>query len=165
MAENGLPLAEKSSVANCADGRHVSATLLCPVGEDERAAMQAGAGNAELIFVKKYLHSRRALIFRLSNRTSQAFFFDGLQILVHNGGALATLTDASGQRYTWETEALFRAEVQLDASVRLRGLATTRLYFADCERLFDIVMIATRRLRYINNILQQSVVRGAGGTS
>ena len=54
----------------------------------------------ELTFVKKWVRTRHAIFFRLSNRTVQVSFFDRTEIVLSSGARIITYLDKTGKRET-----------------------------------------------------------------
>ena len=54
----------------------------------------------ELVFVKKWVRTRHAIFFRLSNRTVQVAFFDRTELLLSSGARIITYLDKTGKRIT-----------------------------------------------------------------
>lgn len=78
-------------------------------GRDEatpaRGGGGQGAGGEPLTFLKKWLRTRNAILFRLSNRTVQVVFSDHTEILLSKDARVITFVDKNGKR---ETRALQR---------------------------------------------------------
>lgn len=89
---------------------------MCPamhVGPDEAACMSAGAAQSgsmplgSLVYMKKWVRTRRALLFRLSSRCMQACFLDGQNIIFHMDGAAVTVIDTNANRAAFTTASIF----------------------------------------------------------
>eukprot|EP00948_MAST-09A_sp_MAST-9A-sp1_P001428 g1428.t1 len=63
----------------------------------------------DLIFVKKWVRTRHAILFRISNRTVQVAFFDNTEIILSSEGRLVTYVDKVGKRMTTTLEIIMDA--------------------------------------------------------
>lgn len=88
-----------------------------------------GGPREGMVFVKKWVHAKHALLFRLSNRTVQVNFFDGTSVTVASDVPMVAFVDKTGRRSFHEL-----------ATVRESGRH-------DIER----------RLKYTKEILQQLI--------
>eukprot|EP01138_Halocafeteria_seosinensis_P014851 gb/GECG01015161.1/.p1 GENE.gb/GECG01015161.1/~~gb/GECG01015161.1/.p1 ORF type:complete len:793 (+),score=103.22 gb/GECG01015161.1/:1-2379(+) len=67
-------------------------------GSEEEAAIAKGSGTSDLTFVKKWIKTPDAILFRLSNRTVQVNFKDTSSIILCSESSLVTYADKSGNR-------------------------------------------------------------------
>jgi len=148
LVEGGLPVANPDSDLFVATGVAANGGVTVCVGSEEEASMSMGTGAEQLVFVKKYIRTRRAILFRLSNRTFQASFYDGVVLLLHTEGHLFTLTDAAGGRVTWDTSATLTAADDAEAA------GSTGAHV-------DRLLAAARRLRYVRDAIGQLATTAA----
>lgn len=57
--------------------------------------------NSDFVYVKKWLRTRHAVLFRLSNRTVQVSFFDNSDILLKNDALTIIYTNTIGEKKTY----------------------------------------------------------------
>ncbi|CAN0178158.1 unnamed protein product, partial [Ectocarpus sp. 8 AP-2014] len=69
-------------------------------GKGEEAVSAQGEGGEPLTFLRKWLRTRNAILFRLSNRTVQVVFADHTEILLSNEARVVTFVDKHGSRET-----------------------------------------------------------------
>jgi polo-like kinase 1 len=55
---------------------------------------------SDMIYVKRWLLTKQAMIFRLSNRTIQVCFFDQTEVILSSETKVVTFTEANGRRRT-----------------------------------------------------------------
>ena len=55
-------------------------------------------GNMEMIYLKKWVRTRHAILFRLSNRTVQVVFFDRSEVLLSSEARVITYVNKQGER-------------------------------------------------------------------
>lgn len=55
---------------------------------------------SDMVYVKRWLLTSRAMIFRLSNKTIQVCFLDGAEVILSSETKVVTYTDAKGKRLT-----------------------------------------------------------------
>lgn len=67
---------------------------------EERLAMAAGSSSSDMVFVKKWVRTRHAVLFRLSNRTVQVNFFDHTSIVLSSEARIVTYTNKHSVRST-----------------------------------------------------------------
>ncbi|CAM9188958.1 unnamed protein product [Sphacelaria rigidula] len=83
-----------------------------------RQARTAGSG-APLVFLKKWLRTRNAILFRLSNRTVQVVFSDHTEILLSEEARIVTFVDKEGSRQTQSLQRVL-LEQRYDVTKRVR---------------------------------------------
>lgn len=71
------------------------------------------------VYVKRWLKTRHAVIFRLSNKVVQVHFHDGTEIILSSEARLVTYTDAQRERKTFPLSTLVN-NPQVDVSKRLK---------------------------------------------
>ena len=76
-------------------------------------------GDEDLIYVKKWVRTRHAILFRLSDRTVQVVFFDHTELILSAGARLITYVDKHGDRTTFSLNNI-AAEANSEISKRLR---------------------------------------------
>jgi polo-like kinase 1 len=86
---------------------------------DEEAAITRGSGSSDLTFVKKWIRTPDAILFRLSNRTVQVNFKDTSSIVLCSESSLVTYADKSGNRSNHVLSKILH-EGRPDISRRLR---------------------------------------------
>jgi len=72
-------------------------------GKDEKdatAAPSGGAAGSGLVYLKKWVRTRHAILFRLSNRTVQVVFFDHTEVLLSCEARSVTYVDKERNRET-----------------------------------------------------------------
>eukprot|EP01061_Rhynchopus_euleeides_P040148 TRINITY_DN68986_c0_g1_i1.p1 TRINITY_DN68986_c0_g1~~TRINITY_DN68986_c0_g1_i1.p1 ORF type:complete len:247 (+),score=105.34 TRINITY_DN68986_c0_g1_i1:37-741(+) len=62
---------------------------------------QVGSSDADLVYIKRWLKTKYAIIFRLSNKSVQVSFFDGTEILLFSEARQVTYTDELGNSSTF----------------------------------------------------------------
>jgi hypothetical protein len=121
--------------------------LMMPVTPAESSAMAAAASSshagaagaaaaaAPLPWVRKWVRTKRAILFRLSNHTVQVCFIDGVSLLLQppsmaaggSGGAgaagLTVVLDGQGRRLLYDTAATLRAATLIAHDRRGTGAA------------------------------------------
>ena len=73
----------------------------------------------DLIFVKKWVRTRHAILFRISNRTVQVAFFDNTEIILSSGAKAVTYVDKEGKRKTCSLKKVMAAN-RPDIAKRLK---------------------------------------------
>jgi len=81
--------------------------------------MARGSALANMTFVKKWVRTRHAVLFRLSNRQVQVNFFDHTSLLLSSRARLVTFTDKNHKRTTDTLANIMRSE-RSDVSKRLQ---------------------------------------------
>jgi polo-like kinase 1 len=71
------------------------------------------------VYVKRWLRTRHAVIFRLSNKTVQVCFFDHTEIILSSEARLVTYTDQHGHRNTYSLKTIMR-DPQPELAKRLK---------------------------------------------
>jgi len=66
-----------------------SISLACDTERDQ---------HPEMPFLKKWVRTKQAVLFRISNRTVQIVFFDGSQVLLSSHGRVITFVNKTGER-------------------------------------------------------------------
>jgi polo-like kinase 1 len=61
-----------------------------PANDYELESRARGSGASSMTFVKKWIRTRHAILFRMSNRTVQIRFFDGTEIILTSHGNVVT---------------------------------------------------------------------------
>jgi len=87
----------KKSFENCAFNGACSSiqfgessiSLACDTERDQ---------HPEMPFLKKWVRTKQAVLFRISNRTVQIVFFDGSQVLLSSHGSVITFVNKTGER-------------------------------------------------------------------
>jgi polo-like kinase 1 len=78
--------------------------------KDEVDSLKAGSGDENMIFVKKWVRTRHAILFRMSNRTVQVAFFDKTEIILASQAKLVTYVDKSRKRTTYSLYEITRSK-------------------------------------------------------
>ena len=78
--------------------------------KDEIDALKAGSGDQSMIYVKKWVRTRHAILFRMSNRTVQVAFFDKTEIILASQAKLVTYVDKSRKRTTYSLYEITRSK-------------------------------------------------------
>jgi polo-like kinase 1 len=86
------------------------------IKEEEQSS---GYNHEKDVYVKRWLKTRHAIIFRLSNKVVQVHFHDGTEIILSSEARLVTYTDARGERKTFPLSTLVN-NPQVDVSKRLK---------------------------------------------
>jgi serine/threonine protein kinase len=146
IAENGLPVANQTAEIFSSNGTAANGGVPLAAGPEEQASFLAGTGADDLVFVKKYVRTRRALLFRLSNRSFQASFYDGQTVLVHEEGRYVTFADAAGMRTSYDVASLLLAANAIDV-----GSIPASTSAAETSKIMD----CARRLRYTRDVIAQ----------
>ena len=81
--------------------------------------MEAGSASSNMTFVKKWVRTRHAVLFRLSNRQVQVNFFDHTSLLLSSRARLVTYVDKQHNRTTQRLADIMAAE-RTDISKRLQ---------------------------------------------
>ena len=63
-----------------------------------------------MIYVKKWVRTRHAILFRMSNRTVQVAFFDKTEIILASQAKLVTYVDKSRKRTTYSLYEITRSK-------------------------------------------------------
>eukprot|EP00756_Hemistasia_phaeocysticola_P017739 Hpha_TRINITY_DN15552_c1_g6::TRINITY_DN15552_c1_g6_i1::g.106390::m.106390/K06631/PLK1; polo-like kinase 1 len=79
----------------------------------------APAQPRDLVYVKRWLRTDRAVIFRLSNKSVQVCFFDKTEIILSSEARLVTYTDESGARSTFSLSSMI-SHPQQEIAQRLK---------------------------------------------
>lgn len=73
----------------------------------------------DYVYVKRWLRTRHAVIFRLSNKTVQVCFFDNTEIILSSEARLVTYTNHQGERKTFSLSSIVN-KPQPDVAKRLK---------------------------------------------
>lgn len=156
----GLPATPFGAAAASAGGGLATVTVGVPVSDEEAAAVAAGtratrpAAPGSLPLVKKWVRSRRAVLFRLSSGAGvQVSFYDGVSLVLEPSGAVVTLLDARGQRAVFAVGPLLDAAAA--AAVR-PGAAAAALGATGFGALGELEDVAAR-VRYARDIITQVI--------
>ena len=168
----GLPATPFGAAAASAGGGLATVTVGVPVSDEEAAAVAAGtravrpALAGSLPLVKKWVRSRRAVLFRLSNGAGvQVSFYDGVSLVFEPSGAQVTLLDASGRRSVFVVGPLLDAASAAAVRPAIVPAALNATGFGALAELED----AAARVRYARDIITQvlagqSTAAAAGGS-
>lgn len=147
IMEADLPTAVPGSSLFSDTGVAANGGISVYVTPEEEAAMRVGSGTACLPYVKKWVRTRRGLLFRLSNHTLHAFLFDGSSMVISNRGRVVTHMTGTGYRTTYDTTSLLTAG---DAAARV-GAQHVPVYGM------------AKRLRYLRDVLTQLINAAPSG--
>ena len=79
-----------------------------PITQEEERSMATGTTSAyrmgSIPFIKKWIRSRRGVMFRFSNQHVQVASNDGSNLILSGDGAVSTYIEASGKRYVMNTQ-------------------------------------------------------------
>jgi hypothetical protein len=75
--------------------------------------------NASLVYVKKWVRTRHAILFRLSNHTVQVMFLDNTEVILSSEARIITFADKAGNRRTYSVGEIVK-EPRSDISKRLK---------------------------------------------
>ncbi|CAN0495902.1 unnamed protein product [Ectocarpus sp. 12 AP-2014] len=89
-------------------------------GNEEEAVSAQGEGGEPLTFLRKWLRTRNAILFRLSNRTVQVVFADHTEILLSNEARVVTFVDKHGSRETHSLQGVLQDQSRSDITKRVR---------------------------------------------
>lgn len=160
-----LPGAKPGSSAYATNGTAACCGMVLQLADGEEACMAAGSGSGAateanaLPFVKKWVRTKRCVLFRLSNRCVQVCFLDGTSLLLWREGQAATFTDRSGTRTHLSPSAVLRAHVHNASSSMGTGAEP------HVERA---TMDTAVRLRYVRDVVAQLMAphaAAAGGAA
>lgn len=96
---------------------------LCDGVDDYPAEMTKGGNDeqlsADLVYVKKWVRTKHAILFSLSNRTVQVIFYDQTEILLTPDTAYLTYVDKQRKRFTYNfTDELVGASAEIEKRLR-----------------------------------------------
>ena len=78
-----------------------------------------GQFSADLVYVKKWVRTKHAILFSLSNRTVQVIFYDQTEILLTPDIAYLTYVDKQRKRFTYHfTDELVGASAEIEKRLR-----------------------------------------------
>ncbi|CAN0572406.1 unnamed protein product, partial [Ectocarpus sp. 12 AP-2014] len=89
-------------------------------GNEEEAVSAQREGGEPLTFLRKWLRTRNAILFRLSNRTVQVVFADHTEILLSNEARVVTFVDKHGSRETHSLQGVLQDQSRSDITKRVR---------------------------------------------
>jgi hypothetical protein len=147
------------AAAASAGGGLATVTTLVPVSEEEAAVLASGrsappSAPGSLPLVKKWVRSRRAVLFRLSGgQGSQVAFYDGASLVFEPGGSRVHVFDTAGRRAAFAVAPLLDAAA---AAARAPSAALAAAGVATIQELEDL----SARVRYARDIMSQ-VISGA----
>lgn len=81
------------------DAREAEPLVLSAIGEGPSLTAADTNGGALVVFMKKWIKTKHAILFRLSNGTVQVLFYDHSEILVSSEGNLITFVDRAKNRF------------------------------------------------------------------
>ena len=67
--------------------------------EERQDASSDGDAATPMVFMKKWIKTKHAMLFRLSNGTVQVEFYDGTEVLISSEGNLITFVDKEKNRF------------------------------------------------------------------
>jgi polo-like kinase 1 len=167
-ADAALPATTFGTAAASAGGGLAMVTVSVPVSDEEASAVAAGtravrpAVAGALPLVKKWVRSRRAVLFRLSGGAGvQVSFYDGVSLVFEPRGSHVTLFNASGQRSAFAVGPLLDAAAAAVARPSSVAAALSATGFGVLAELEDVAA----RLRYARDIITQVIAgqSAAGG--
>ena len=82
-------------------------------GEDENDP------HTSLVYVKKWVRTRHAILFRLSHHTVQVMFLDNTEVILSSEARIITFADKSGNRRTYAVGEIVK-EPRSDITKRLK---------------------------------------------
>jgi len=100
------------------DGGGIDA-IAKPSGGGSGANVNNGEEGDDLVYLKKWVRTRHAILFRLSNRTVQVVFFDHTEVLLSSEAKLVTYVDKTRNRSTHSLSAVMK-EPRADIAKRLK---------------------------------------------
>ncbi|CAM9245204.1 unnamed protein product, partial [Phaeothamnion confervicola] len=113
---------EQSTAAGAAAATAGVSSVAAPTAPTPSPGAPATVSAAtRLVYVKKWVCTRHAILFRLSDRTVQVVFFDSTQLLLTQEARVVTYVDRGGGRETMHLDAVF---------VRGRGDVAKRLRYS-----------------------------------
>lgn len=74
---------------------------------------------ATLVYVKKWVRTRHAILFRLSNHTVQVMFLDNTEVILSSEARIITFADKHGHRRTYSVAEITR-DPRTDITKRLK---------------------------------------------
>lgn len=89
------------------DGRNGPSDKALQLMHDMDDGME-GEGGTDLPYVKKWVRTRHAILFRLSNKTVQVVFFDQSEILLASEARIVCFVNKEGQRSEYTLDDVFR---------------------------------------------------------
>ena len=109
------PKPGQQEVVTCSTAPRAGFASVANPPEGTEAEEASGAG---LVYVRKWLKTADATIFRLSNRTVQVAFHDMTEVILSSEAKLVTYTDKKGERTTFSLSSM--TYTQPDIANRLR---------------------------------------------
>ena len=146
--------------AASAGGGLSGVTTLVPVSDEEAAALAAGRAAVpppvgSLPMVKKWIRSRKAVLFRLAGGHGvQVAFYDGTSLVFTPGGARMHVLDSAGRRAAFAIAPLLEAAT---AIARTPAAALAAAGVATVQELDDLAS----RVRYARDIMSQVILGAA----
>ena len=106
-----------------------------PTSEENRSAKRGGPASS-MVYVKKWVRTRHAILFRLSNKTVQVTFFDKTEVILLAEAKQVTFINKQRERQTYSLESLV-SEVSCGQGRRkgMRGAMLAMLLVALCRVL------------------------------
>lgn len=77
-------------------------------GLEEKEEAEGGDSDMMMPYVKKWVRTRHAILFRLSNKTVQVVFFDQSEILLSSEARVVSFVNKDGQRSSHTLDSVFR---------------------------------------------------------
>ena len=94
--------------------------------------------NNNMIYVKKWLRTRHAMLFRMSNRTVQVIFFDNTQIALSTQSRIVAYVDKNGMEKYYPLERVFDVP-RPDLSKRMKYIKDILFYLFSKSKVPDNV--------------------------
>jgi polo-like kinase 1 len=91
-ASSSVPFGASSIALKTPDALAMGCMGTAPSG------LSGASGEAEMPFLKKWVRTRHAILFRLSNRTVQVLFFDRSEVLLSSEARMVTYVNKQGAR-------------------------------------------------------------------
>jgi len=88
--------------------------------KDELCLKEEENGESPLVYLKKWVRTKHAILFRLSNRTVQVIFYDHSEILLSADGKLVSYVDKRKQRSTYHLDEIVLGGAHADIKKRLK---------------------------------------------
>jgi polo-like kinase 1 len=86
-----------------------------------------GSSEGEMVYVKKWLRTRHAILFRLSNRTVQVIFFDKTQVVLSSNARSVTYVDKYNIKMVYPLDCIFDVP-RPDLSKRMKYIKDVMYY-------------------------------------
>ena len=90
--------------------------------EDENCEALSGhkSNSSDTVFLKKWVRTKHAILFRLSNQTVQVVFYDHTEILLSSEARIVTYVNKRRGRETYHLEDIMNAVEHKDIKKRLK---------------------------------------------